>query len=148
MSRLIPYSQYQLEMFGQRYGAGAQAIQRTAQRTVTFDAAALSGPNRMTIIDEATPTRRRRSDHDGRHRTKQDIEASLTDLQTTVLAAARMGGIHQVHHHFKTSPQSARVSTTYHLGSADGRDVTTQIRALGRHGLLEGVMYQTWANLD
>lgn len=86
--------------------------------------------------------------HDGRHRTKQDIEASLTEHQTTVLAAARMGGIHQVHHHFKTSPQSARVSTTYHLGSAHGRDVTTPIRALGRHGLLEGVQYTTWDEID
>lgn len=86
--------------------------------------------------------------HDGRHRTKQDIEENLTELQTTVLAAARMGGIHQVRYYFKTPPKSARVPTAFHLGHPRGQDVTTQIRALGCRGLLEGVQYPTWDEID
>lgn len=74
----------------------------------------------------------------------------MTNLQTTVLAAIRMGGVHQVHLYREYERPSgntsfARIDTIFRLGSPfDGQDVTTQVKSLGRRGLLKDVTYPTY----
>lgn len=156
MSRLIPHDQYKRSVFAQMYGSGPQSFQQALSRLHRFEKAPKMYQQEVpvrklvSVGDEFAPMAAvvRARPHDGRHRTKQDIEESLTELQTTVLAAARMGGIHRVYYHFKTSPKSARVLTAFHLGHPRGQDVTIQILALGRRGLLEGVTYKTWDEID